>query len=229
MWIIALPIAIIVLFMLYSYVIVPRMNAKYEEKIGKASNDFAQQIAGNETETKKQFIQNNEHVSPIAIQINEQDIIAIISCQEKRETKDFLRQQAVNIAGKALGKLTGVGVKEVDNTEHYYMALTKDNLHYLHYSERGQCKEHLSFERNLMNNLEVGKITSADMLKNNAYAGETERLSFEIGDTQYKFFFYDKIYAHPAAYEKHSLEDVAKVNYLFAKPFLTFVEQYRAN
>lgn len=228
MWIIAIPIVFIALFMVYSYVIVPKMNASYEAKIGKASGDFAQQIAGRETETKAQFIQDNEHIKPIAFQINEQDIIAVISCQEKRETKDFLRQQAVNMAGRALGKLTGVGVKEVDNTEHYYLALTNNKLHYLHYAENGQCKEHLSFDRSRMNNIEVGKITSADMLKNNAHAGDTERFSFESGDTQYKFFFYDKMYAHPLA-KNHNLADVAKVNYLFAKPFLAFVQPYRTS
>jgi len=228
MWIIAIPIVFVILFMVYSYVIVPKMNANYEAKIGKASGDFAQQIVGREAETKAQFIQDNEHIKPIAFQINEQHIIAVISCQEKRETKDFLRQQAVNMAGRALGKLTGVGIKEVDNTEHYYLALTNSKFHYLHYAENGQCKEHLSFERNLMSNLEVGKITSADMLKNNAHAGDTERLSFESGDTQYKFFFYDKMYAHPLA-KNHDLEDVAKVNYLFAKPFLEFVQPYRSS
>lgn len=228
MWIIAIPIVVIALFMLYSFVIVPKMNASYEAKMNNASNDFAQQIAGNESEIKKQFIQENEHIKPIALQINDQAIIAVISCQEKRETKDFLRQQAVNMAGKALGKLTGIGVKEVDNTEFYYLALTDTNLHYLHYSERGQCKEHLSFQRANMTNLEVGKVTSADILKNNAYVGETERFSFESGDTQYKFFFYDKVYAHPSA-KKHGLDDLAKVNYLFAKPFLTFLSPYRSN
>lgn len=228
MWIIAIPIVVIALFMLYSFVIVPKMNASYEAKMNNAANNFAQQIAGRETETRAKFVQENEHIKPIAFQINEQDIIAVISCQEKRETKDFLRQQAVNMAGKALGKLTGIGVKEVDNTEHYYLALTNNKLHYLHYSERGQCKEHLSFQRSQMKNSEVGKVTSADMLKNNAYAGEAERLSFESGDTQYKFFFYDKVYAHPSA-KKHGLDDMAQVNHLFAKPFLEFTAQYRSN
>lgn len=228
MWIIAIPIGFIVLFMLYNFIVVPMMNTGHDKKLDNAVNNFATQIAGKETETKQQFIQNNEHIKPIALQIDEQEIIGIISCQEKRETKDFLRQAAVNMAGKALGKLTGVGVKEVDNTEHYFLALTPDNLHYLHYSERGKCKEHLSFDRDNMNNIEVGKITSADMLKNNAFAGETKRLSFEIGNTQYKFFFYDKMYAHPSS-KKHSFEDVAKVNYLFAKPFLEFTGQYKKN
>lgn len=202
------------------------MNAKHEDKLVKASDDFARQIIGKEAEIKQQFIQNNEHVKPIAFQINNNKILGIVSCQEKRETKDFIRQQTINIAGKALGKLTGVGVKEVDNTEHYFLALTSDNLHYLHYSERGECKEHLSFERNNLNNIEVRKITSADMLKNSAYAGETERLSFESGETQYKFFFYDKFYAHPSRRDNR-LEDIAKINYLFAKPFLEFAQQYK--
>lgn len=228
MWIIAIPIVFIVLFCIYQYVLLPKMNANHEEKLTKVSDNFAQQIAGKETETKQQFIQENEHIKPIAFQINEQKIIGIISCQEKRETKDFIRQQAVNMAGKALGKLTGVGVKEVDNTEHYFLVLTDANLHYLHYSERGECKEHLSFEKSKLNNIEVGKITSADMLKNNAFAGETERLSFESGDTLYKFFFYDKLYAHPSV-KNNNLEDVAKVNYLFAKPFLKYINPYRKN
>ncbi|MGV3546398.1 MAG: hypothetical protein ACO1N4_04990 [Pedobacter sp.] len=59
-----------------------------------------------------------------------------------------------------------------------------------------------------------------------AYVGETERFSFESGDTQYKFFFYDKMYAHPSA-KKHGLDDMAKVNHLFAKPFLEFFNQYK--
>ena len=103
MWIIAIPIVVIGLFMLYSFVIVPKMNASYEAKMNNASNDFAQQIAGSENEIKKQLIQENEHIEPIALQINDEAIVAVISCQEKRETKDFLRQQAVNMAGKALG------------------------------------------------------------------------------------------------------------------------------
>lgn|GEM_PF-2836259 len=228
MWIVAIPIVLIVLVMVYQYALLPKMKAKHEEKLSRASDDFALQIAGKEAETKTMFIQSNEHIKPIVFQIQEQDIMGIISCQEKRETKDFLRQQAVNIAGKALGRLTGVGVREVDNTEHYFLVLTHAHLHYLHYSDRGDCKEHLSFERNGMENLAVGKITSADMLKNNAFVGETERLTFESGDTQYNFFFYDKMYAHPKAGDKYStMQEMSKVNYLFAKPFLAFVKQYQ--
>lgn len=228
MWIIAIPVVFIALFMVYSFVIAPKMNASYETKMNNAAADFAQQIIGRESEVKQQFIEENEHIKPIAFQINDRDIVAIISCQEKRETKDFIRQQAVNMAGRALGRLTGVGVKEVDNTEYYYLALTHNNLHYLHYSEKGQCKEHLSFERTRMSNLEVAKVTSADMLKNNAYVGTTERFSFESGDTEYKFFFYDEMYAHPTA-KADDISDMAKVNYLFAKPFLNFLNLYRIN
>lgn len=228
MWIIVIPVVVIALFMIYSFVIVPKMNASYEAKIKNASADFAQQIIGKEAQVKQQFVEENEHIKPIAFQINDKGIIAVISCQEKRETKDFLRQQAVNMAGKALGRLTGVGVKEVDNREYYYLVLTNNHLHYLHYSEKGQCKEHLSFERNRMTNLRVGEVTSEDMLKNNAYVGETERFSFESGDTQYRFFFYDKMYAHPTA-KNHDISDMAKVNYLFAKPFLKFFDTYRTN
>lgn len=227
MWIIAIPIVLVVVFMVYNYVLLPKMNANADEKMAKASNDFASQIAGNEVEIKRQFIQENEHIRPIAFQINEQDIIAIISCQEKRGTNDFLRQQAVNMTGKALGRLTGVGVREVDNTEHYYLVLTSNHLHYLHYSDRGKCHEHLSFERSQLEHLEVGKVTSTDMLQNNAHIGLVERLSFESKGIQYKFFFYDKLYAHPSV-RNHSFEDVAQLNHLFAKPFVAFVEPYRS-
>ena len=226
MWIIAIPVVVIALFMVYSFVIAPKMNVGYKAKMKGASHEFAQQIIGREAEVKRQFVEENEHIKPIAFQINDKSVVAVISCQEKRETKDFIRQQAVNLAGKGLGRLTGIGVREVDNTEYYYLTLTVNHLHYLHYSENGRCKEHLSFERTRMSNLKVAKVTSADMLKNNAYVGTTERFSFESGDTQYKFFFYDEMYAHPAA-KADDISDMAKVNYLFAEPFLKFFEQYR--
>ncbi|MFD2967261.1 hypothetical protein [Sphingobacterium bambusae] len=226
MWIIAIPIVFIGLYLVYQFVLLPKMNAGQERKLEANRQEFASRIAGREEAVKQQFIQDNEHLLPLVFQTDEQDIIGIISCQEKRETKDFLRQQAINMAGRALGKLTAVGVRELDNTEHYFLVLTPSNLHYLHYSEQGQCKEHIAFDRTKMTDMEVGKITSADMLKNSAFAGQTERLSFISEDTQYKFFFYDKLYAHPSAKDE-SFENIAEVNYLFAKPFLAFAEQYR--
>lgn len=228
MWMIFIPIVFIGAFIVYQYVIVPKLNKQHEDKMKAATGEFLQSIRGKEAETKQQFIQNNEHIRPIVAKINEQDIEGIISCQEKREVKDFIRQQAINAAGKALGKITGVRVKEVDNTESYFLVLTNENLHYLHFSDSGSCKEHLSFQRNNLNNMEVGKITSADMTKNNAFVGDTQRLSFENEDTQYKFFFYDKIYAHPSA-RNNSVKEMAAINELFAKPFLDFTKQYRAN
>jgi hypothetical protein len=203
------------------------MYAKHEEKLNNFSDSFASKIRGREEETKKNYIQTNEHIKPIVLLINEQDIIGIISCQEKREMNDFIRQQTVNLIGRVIGKIIGIGIKEVDNTEHYYLVLTNEHLHYIHYSNKGECKEHLSFQNNQLTNWKTGKVRSGDMIKNNAFAGNTQKLSFDSNGTTYKFFVYDKMYAHPLAGHEHSnSQEISEINYLFAKPFKKFMEQH---
>ncbi len=224
MWMLFIPVAFIVLFLVYNYVILPSWKKKIDDKNQKLTDEFASKINGRENEFRDNYLSSNRFFKAVSEQIQNENITALISCQEKREIKDFLRQQAVNVAGKALGKLTGVGVKEVDNTEYYYLALTPKELHYLHYSEEGNCKEHLLFKRENIQQIEVGKITSEDMLKNNAYAGDTKRLSFINNDTKYKLFFYDIIFTHPMGRFKKT--QFIEISYLFGKPFLNFTKEF---
>lgn len=219
-----IPIIVIVGFIVYQYVLLPKMNAKHEDKQARLVDEFAKKIAGKEAETKQEYIRTNPHIKPIVFQINDSDIIGIVSCQEKRDTGDLLRQNAVNLAGKAVGKLTGVRVREVDNTEDYYLVLTDKNIHYVHFNDNARCKEHLVFSRNEISRPESGEVSAGDALKNNAYQGETKRVSFDYDGKTYKFFVYDQFYAFPNA-ENDTWEDLAGVNYLFATPFNKFVEK----
>ncbi len=227
MWIIAIPIIAILLFMVYTYVLLPSMKKKEEAKNQSFMADFSKEIAGREDEVRQQFCKENPYIKPIEDDVKE-PIVALISCMEKRETKDFIRQQAVAMAGKAVKGLVGVGFKEVDNTEYYYLALTDKNLHYLHYSDSGKCKEHLVFDGSQMQDMESGEVTAGETVKNSAVMGDSKRFSFVYDDTQYKFFFYDHIWGHPLGKSKGNRDkEFAEINYLFAEPFKKYTNTVR--
>lgn len=227
MWIIAIPVIAIVLFMVYNYVIVPTIKKKEEAKNQSLMNDFSAEVNGQEREIRERFTRENSYIKPIADQIGE-PIQALISCMEKREMKDFLRQQAVAMAGKAVKGLTGFGFKEVDNTEYYYLALTDRNLHYLHYSLQGKCKEHLVFDGSKITDPEVGEVTAGETVKNNAAQGDSTRFGFVYDDTLYKFFFYDNVWGHPAGKSKRNKDkEFAEINYLFAEPFKKYTDSLK--
>ncbi len=191
-------------------------------------DEFSSQIKGREAEVRQEYAQNNSFIIPITTQVRGEAIEGIISCMEKRELKDFIRQQAVAIVGSVLKKATGSGLKEEDNNEYYYLALTPQKLHYIHYSEEGKCQEHLSFSREQMQELEVGTVTSGEAVKNSALIGDSTRISFIFNETQYKFFFYNKLHAHPQGHSAGSIDkEMAEINYLFAKPFKEYAETLR--
>ena len=224
MWIIVLiPIVCIVGLFVYNKMVLPKMTEKSEEKQKSLTSNFVSQISGREDEVRNQYVKTNGTVSRIANQINANAIEGIVSCMEKRDLKDVAKQALTNAAGNVVGKIFGVGFEKTDNEEAYYLALTPDKLHYVHFSDSGKCREHLFFEFNKMINLEAGKVTSAEAMTVQADMFGTFRLSFEYEGTTYKFFYFDKCYIHPAdedvADEK---KEFAQLNYLFAEPFLKF-------
>ena len=223
MWIILLPILCVAGYFVYIKVIAPQMNEKAEEKQKSLTDDFASQIRGRENEVKSRFAETNDSVRFIAGQIDGETIEGIVSCMEKRDLKDVARQTMTNVAGKAVGKIVGVGFKQTDNEEDYYLALSADRLHYLHFAESGQCKEHLIFERNRMENLESGKMTATEAVAASGDMFSTMRLGFTYNGAPYKFFYYDKFYGHPSVREPADADkEFAERNYLFAEPFLKF-------
>lgn len=224
MWIIFIPITVIILFLVFNYIILPKMNNKYEEKIQNLTDEFANQIRGKEDAYRHQFISSNKTISTMASAINSNDIIGVISCQQKMETKDVIRQEVINVARKTVGKMLNANIDSLeDNGQYYYLVLTPNTLNYLHYTLEGELVESLSFDRAEMQNIESGEITSADILKNKAAVGHAVRLSFGYGDSTFKFFYYDILAIFPTDHN-NSDEDVAKLNYLFAKPFIEFGE-----
>lgn len=227
MWLISIPIIIIILFVVYNYVLLPKWSKNISNNNQLLMDEFAERIRGREDEVRQEYAKNNSFIAPITKQVQEDEIMAIVSCQEKREMKDFLRQQGLNIAGKAVGRLVGVGFKEVDNTEHYYLVLSPERLHYLHFSEQGKCIEHLIFKRKNMSEIESGEVSSKEMIKNNAAIGDTKRLSFISDDVLFKFFFYKIIWGHPLGkITGDEDKEFAEVNFLFAEPFKKFAQQY---
>ncbi len=196
-WIIAIPILVIVAFAVYTYMLLPRMKARAAAAHGAAVQTYAESVRGREDAAWEDALRTNASIRPIADAVGEPGITGIISCQEKREMKDFLRQQATEILGRTMKKITKVGFREVDNTEYYYLALTAGNLHYLHFSLEGALKQHLTFPRAQMQELEVGKVTGRDMVVSNASLGDVQKLSFIHESTLYRFFFYDNIWGHP--------------------------------
>lgn len=219
MWMVAIALLIVILFCLYSYRTLFKIDAKLQEKINYASDNFALQIAGREIEIKKQFIQESEHINPIVLQIEEHDIIAIISCKEKRGAYVFKEQEDRTEVGETVKKRIEDHINKMLNIAHYYLVLTNDNLHYLQYSKKGECKDHLCFERKKIENLNIYQTAVTD----EPYTGETTYLNFEYENIPYKFCYYDKFHAHPSV-EKTSLEELIKINCLFAIPFKIFTE-----
>ena len=228
MWIILLPIVCIAGYVVYMKVILPKMNEKSAEKQEFFTGNFISQISGRENEVRSQYVKTNDSVSLIAKQMNEDTIEGITSCMERRDLKDVAKQVLTNVAGQAIGKLVGVGFKQTDNEEAYYLALTPDKLHYLHFSESGKCREHLSFDRNRMENLESGNVTSSEAMTVQADMFGTFRISFTYDGSPYKFFYYDKFYIHPSAKEVSDEEqELAELTCLFAEPFLKFAASIR--
>jgi hypothetical protein len=229
MWIIVLlPVLCVAGFFVYTKIIVPQMTEKSEAKQKTFTDSFISEIRGRETEVKSQYAITNGLILFIAKQMNGDTIEGVISCMEKRDLKDFARQALTNAAGNVIGKLTGIGFEQTDNEESYYLALSPDRLHYFHFSENGQCKEHLTFERNRMENLASGKITATEAAAAGGSMFEAARLGFMYDGTEHKFFYYDKFYGHPSVKEAADADkEFAAVNYLFAEPFLKFAATVR--
>ena len=227
MWIILLPILCVAGYFVYTKVIAPQMNEKSEEKQKSLTDNFVAQIRGRESEVKSQYAETNGSVRLIAAQMNEETIEGIVSCMEKLDFKDVTRQTITNVAGNAVGKMVGIGFKQTDNEEDYYLALSADRLHYLHFSESGECREHLIFERNRMENLESGKVTASEAVSTSGDMFSTKRLGFTYDGASYKFFYFDKFYGHPSVKDSADEDKVfAEQNYLFAEPFLKFASTF---
>ena len=229
MWIIVLlPVLCIAGFFVYTKIILPQMNEKEEAKQKSLTENFISQIRGREVEVKSQYVKTNASVRFITKQMQEDTIEGIVSCMERRDLKDVAKQALTNVAGNVVGKIAGVGFKQVDNEESYYLALTPDRLHYIHFSESGKCKEHLVFERSRMEYLESGKITATEAAAAGGSMFESDRLGFTYEGTSYKFFYFDKFYGHPSVEESADEdEEFAALNYLFAEPFLKFAATVR--
>ena len=229
MWIIVLiPVLCVAGFFVYNKIIIPKMNEKAEAKQKFLTENFISEIRGREAEIKSQYVETNGSVRFIVEQIEEDTIEGIVSCMERRDLKDVAKQALTNVAGKAVGKLIGIGFEQSDNEESYYLALSTDRLHYLHFSESGQCKEHLIFERNRMENLESGNITATEAAAAGGSMFASVRLGFTYDGTPYKFFYFDKFYGLPFVEESADEDkEFAALNYLFAEPFLKFAAAVR--
>ena len=229
MWIIVLlPVLCIVGFFVYSKVILPQMNEKAEAKQKSLTENFISQIRGREAEVKSQYVETNAAVRFIVEQMQEDTIEGIVSCMERRDLKDAAKQALTNVAGNVVGKIVGVGFKQTDNEESYYLALTPDRLHYLHFSESGECREHLIFERSRVEYLESGKITATEAAAAGGSMFGSTRLGFTYDGTSYKFFYYEEFYRHPFVEEPADEDkEFAALNYLFAEPFLKFAATVR--
>lgn len=204
------------------------MNEKAEAKQKSLTENFISQIRGREAEVKSQYVETNGTVCLIVEQMQEDTIEGIVSCMEKRDLKDVAKQALTNVAGNVVGKIVGVGFEQTDNEENYYLALTPDRLHYLRFSESGECEGHLIFERNRMENLESGKITATEAAAAGGSMFESTRFSFTYDGTSHKFFYYDEFYIHPSAEDSDDEDkEFAALNHLFAKPFLEFAATVR--
>jgi hypothetical protein len=228
MWIIAIPVALIVFFILYTFVLVPSINKKFDQKNNALTDAFALSIKGKEDETRKAFLAGSELVRPIIEHLQDDTVHSIISCMEYREMKDFKKQLAMNLAAKILTKGPGVAFREGDNEDIYYLVVSQSHFYYLQFDRAGDFVQQMRFEKYLMQNIEVGVVTSKEIMVNAAIAKDSERFCFQFANKEYKFFFYNRLYTHPKS-KMIVDKDVAhaQINYLFAEPFKLFVAPYR--
>jgi len=233
MWTIILVLIVFVGgYFAYIKIIMPKMNEKADERQKTVKGDVISQLSGREDEVRDAYLKTHGSVSLIANQMNEDTIEGIISCMERRNLKDVTRQALKNVAGKAVGQLVGIGFKQTDNDENYYLAFSPERLHYLHFSTEGECREHLLFDRNRLENPETGKVTSSEATTLAADMFETTRLSFTYEGETYKFFYFEKFYNFVSDDDdddddKVSDKEFAELNYLFAEPFLKFAASIR--
>ena len=214
----------------YMKIILPKMNEKSEEKQAKLASDVISQMKGREDEVRERLLKSSDTISLISNTIDGDRIEGIISCMERRDLKDVTRQGLTNVAGKAVGKLTGIGFKQKDNEEDYYLVVNPEKIHYLHFSDDGECREYLSFDRSRMEYLETGKVTTAEATMLSANMFESNRLSFTYDGDTYKFYYYDKFYSLNTDDDDDNDaadKEFAEQNYLFAEPFLKFAASVR--
>ena len=214
----------------YLKIILPKMNEKAEEKQEKLASNVISQMRGHEDEVRERLLKSSDTISLIASTMNGDRIEGLISCMERRDLKDVTRQGLTNVAGKAVGKLTGIGFKQKDNEENYYLAVNPERLHYLHFTDEGECREYLSFDRSRMEYLETGKVTTAEATMLSADMFESNRLSFTYDGVTYKFFYYEKFYSLNIDDDDDNEEadkEFAEQNYLFAEPFMKFAASVR--
>lgn len=228
MWIVALPITVIVLFSLYTYVFLPRIRKKHDAQHKANTDAFASSIKGQEDQTRKSFLANNSSIRPIVAHLHDDQIQCIISCMEFREMKDFTQQMLINLAAKVVARGAGSALRVDDNEDIYYLVLSQSKLYYLHFDNDGDLVRQMDFERNLMQHVEVGAVASKEMMVNAAIAIGSERLGFQYAHKEYKFFFYHQLYAHPKVDAADDTDlTYSQINYLFAEPFKQFVAKYR--
>ncbi len=225
------PICVGLFFLVYFLIILPKIKGKADKTYATQMEENYLKFKGNEQKHRNEYAQNSEYIKHIAVSIPDEPIRGVVSCMERREFKDVVRQVGVNIAGKVVGKVTGFGFKEVDNYDNYYLLITEKHLYYLHYDGNGDCIEKLSFYLDLIENFVVGNANSKDMLQYNATLGSSKRINFTYDGKKRQFFYYQVLLPHPLAQVKKYFKnnELASVNYLFVEPFKDFIKKYSKN
>jgi hypothetical protein len=80
---------VILIFSIYSFIIIPKMKKKYADRHTTLMNEFAQKIKGNEEAKRNEYTHTNSHIIPLTKEIKEGSILAVISLYGKKRIERF--------------------------------------------------------------------------------------------------------------------------------------------
>lgn len=207
-------------FIIWFVFVAPRMKKKYEANKANAKD----KIQGNEEQVKQELLNDPEILKPIADQTQESNFLAIANCMEKRDLSNVIKDGAINAAGSALGKVTGLGVKKYNNLGCYFIALTEKHFHYLNFYG-GDCEEHLKFDRPLIQHMHIEKSSLAANYTGGSSG--TDKLTFEYKGKTHAFYLYKMFVRFPTGEIRVAMgatsENQIMATELFTKPLYDMV------
>jgi len=206
-----------VLSVLYYIFVMPRIMKKYKGTV----EDVKKKMVGNEDSIRKELLSNPEKLKLIVDKIEGENIVGLANAMEKRGAGDLLKSGAVNLAGSALGRVTGVGIKSNNNLDVYFVVLTDNNLHYMVYDE-GTCEEHLIYDRSKISRMSVDKASLASNYTGGASG--TKKLTFDYDGKNQSFYLIDGFLKFPTdsgdTMNNAMMDDLIHITELYVKPLL---------
>ncbi len=207
---------LMVLSVLYFIFIVPKMKKKFENQ----ANEVKDNLKGNEETERSRLLGDSNALKIISDRVSGEKLIGIVNTMEKRDMGDLLKEGAINMGGKVLGKVTGIGVTAQHNMDVYFVALTDKNIHYFVCNE-GTILDHMVFDRSNAKHLSIEKATLAANYTGGSSG--SDNFTFDYDGKKQGFYIFEFFARFPSdtgtSMDIGMSNDKIIASELFSKPF----------